>query len=170
MATFVFLYFAAVILVAASLVVVLRNPIYSALSLLVMFFHVAGLYVTLHAEFLAAIQIIVYAGAILVLYLFVVMLLNVKREERFNQQGTVALFLGLVLLTEAVLLAVTRGFNVATPDPGPEGAAKAVGNTESIGEVLYSTYLFPFEIASLILLVAMIGAVILSKKGIMESK
>jgi NADH-quinone oxidoreductase subunit J len=168
-ATFVFLYFAAVIVTAASLVVVLRNPIYSALSLLVMFFHVAGLYVTLHAEFLAAIQIIVYAGAILVLYLFVVMLLNVKREERYNQQGTVALFLGVVLLTEAVLLAVSRGFTVATPDPGPEGT-KAVGNTESIGEVLYSTYLFPFEIASLILLVAMIGAVILSKKGIMESK
>ena len=152
---------------AASLVVALRNPIYSALSLLVMFFHVAGLYVTLHAEFLAAIQIIVYAGAILVLYLFVVMLLNVKRDERYNQQGTVALFLGVVLLTEAVLLAVSRGFTVATPDPGLEGVAKAVGNTESIGEVLYSTYLFPFEIASLILLVAMIGAVILSKKGIM---
>ena len=152
---------------AASLVVALRNPIYSALSLLVMFFHVAGLYVTLHAEFLAAIQIIVYAGAILVLYLFVVMLLNVKRDERYNQQGTVALFLGVVLLTEAVLLGVSRGFTVATPGPGSEGAAKAVGNTESIGEVLYSTYLFPFEIASLILLVAMIGAVILSKKGIM---
>ena len=155
------------ILLAASLVVALRNPIYSALSLLVMFFHVAGLYVTLHAEFLAAIQIIVYAGAILVLYLFVVMLLNVKRDERYNQQGTVALFLGVVLLTEAVLLVVSRGLTVATPSPGAEGAAKAVGNTESIGEVLYSTYLFPFEIASLILLVAMIGAVILSKKGIM---
>ncbi len=170
MATFVFLYFAAVILVTASLVVLFRNPIYSALSLLVMFFHVAGLYVTLHAEFLAAIQIIVYAGAILVLYLFVVMLLNVKREEHYNQQGAVALFLGVVLLTEAVLLAVSRGFTVASPGPGPEEATKAVGNTESIGEVLYSTYLFPFEIASLILLVAMIGAVILSKKGIMESK
>lgn len=167
MGTFVFLYFAAVIVMAASLVVALRNPIYSALSLLVMFFHVAGLYVTLHAEFLAAIQIIVYAGAILVLYLFVVMLLNVKRDERYNQQGTVALFLGVVLLTEATLLAISRGFTVATPDSGVEGAARAVGNTESIGEVLYSTYLFPFEIASLILLVAMIGTVILSKKGIM---
>lgn len=170
MATFVFVYFAAVILVTASLVVLLRNPIYSALSLLVMFFHVAGLYVTLHAEFLAAVQIIVYAGAILVLYLFVVMLLNVKREEHYNQQGPVALFLGVALLTEAVLLAVSRGFTVASPSPGTEGATKVAGNTESIGSVLYSTYLFPFEIASLILLVAMIGAVILSKKGIMKSK
>ncbi len=75
-------YFAAIIMVTSVLVVALRNPIYSALSLLIMFFHVAGLYVTLHAEFLAAVQVIVYAGAILVLYLFVVMLQNVKREER----------------------------------------------------------------------------------------
>lgn len=167
METLVFLYFAGIIVLTAALVVVLRNPIYSALSLLVMFFHVAGLYVTLHAEFLAAIQIIVYAGAILVLYLFVVMLLNVKREERYSQQGIVALFLGVVLLTEAGLLAVSRGLIVAAPVP--DGGAKTMGNTESIGEVLYSTYLFPFEIASLILLVAMIGAVILTKKGILES-
>lgn len=158
-------------MLTASLVVALRNPIYSALSLLVMFFHVAGLYVTLHAEFLAAIQIIVYAGAILVLYLFVVMLLNVKRDEQFNKQGTVAMFLGLVLLTEAVLLGMSQGFSVATPTTGVSGEAGAsVGNTESIGEILYSTYLFPFEIASLILLVAMVGAIILTKKGIMEPK
>ena len=155
----------------ATLVVALRNPIYSALSLLVMFFHVAGLYVTLHAEFLAAIQIIVYAGAILVLYLFVVMLLNVKREENFNKQGVVAMFLGFVLLAEALLLGISRGFLIASPSaPSPAEPGASVGNTESIGEVLYSTYLFPFEIASLILLVAMVGAVILTKKGIMEPK
>ncbi len=83
MGTIVFFYFASVIVVTAALVVALRNPVYNALALLVMFFHVAGLFVTLHAEFLAVIQILVYAGAILVLYLFVVMLLNLKREERF---------------------------------------------------------------------------------------
>ncbi len=169
MATLVFFYFAAIILVTAALVVALRNPIYSALSLLVMFFHVAGLYVTLHAEFLAAIQIIVYAGAILVLYLFVVMLLNVKRDERYHRQGPVVLFLGAVLLTEVILLAASRGVTVAPPGPAAEGE-RVMGNTESIGEALYSTYLFPFEIASLILLVAMIGAVLLSKKGLMEAK
>ncbi len=155
----------------ATLVVALRNPIHSALSLLVMFFHVAGLYVTLHAEFLAAIQIIVYAGAILVLYLFVVMLLNIKREEQFNKQGVVAMFLGFVLLAETGLLGISRGFFIASPNaPSPAQAGASVGNTESIGELLYSTYLFPFEIASLILLVAMVGAVILTKKGIMEPK
>ena len=170
MNTFVFFYFAGVILLTASLVVAFRNPIYSALSLLVMFFHVAGLYVTLHAEFLAAIQIIVYAGAILVLYLFVVMLLNVKREERFHRQGTVALFLGLTLLAEVVLLSIKGAGPTIDMASSPKSEGAVVGNTEGIGEVLYSIYLFPFEIASLILLVAMVGAVILTKKGIMESK
>ena len=154
----------------ATLVVALRNPIYSALSLLVMFFHVAGLYVTLHAEFLAAVQIIVYAGAILVLYLFVVMLLNVKREERLHRQASVALFLGVTLLTEAILLVVFSKGPIfpAVAESGSGGTV--TGNTESIGQVLFSTYLFPFEVASLILLVAMVGAVILSKKGILDPK
>jgi len=79
--TVAFFYFAAVIVLTAVLVVAFRNPIYSVIALLVMFFHVAGLFVTLHAEFLAAVQIVVYAGAILVLYLFVVMLLNLKQDD-----------------------------------------------------------------------------------------
>ena len=171
MDSLIFFYFASVIVFTAALVVAARNPIYSALSLLVMFFHVAGLYITLHAEFLAAIQIIVYAGAILVLYLFVVMLLNLKRDEHYHRQGKIGVLLGLTLLAETILLALSRGvvdFQVATP--AKSAAGTVVGNTESIGEVLYSTYLFPFEIASLILLVAMIGAIILTKKGIMEIK
>lgn len=167
MDSLVFFYFAGIILVTASLVVALRNPVYSALSLLVMFFHMAGLFVTLHAEFLAVVQIMVYAGAILVLYLFVVMLLNVKREERFHGQAPVALGLGGVLMVEAIILAF-KG-QTALPAAADVGSPQR-GNTESLGEVLFSTYLFPFEIASLILLVAMIGAVILSKKGILESK
>ncbi|RMH06519.1 MAG: NADH-quinone oxidoreductase subunit J [Nitrospirae bacterium] len=171
MANLIFFYFAGIIVLTATLVVALRNPVYSALSLLVMFFHVAGLYVTLHAEFLAAIQIIIYAGAILVLYLFVVMLLNLKREERFHQQTLTAALLGLVLFGEAVLLLASRPLRLSSMSASSEpNVASAVGNTESIGELLYSTYLFPFEVASLILLVAMIGAVILSKKGLLESK
>ena len=188
MAQFFFLYFAGIIVVTSILVVALKNPIYSALSLLIMFFHVAGLYVTLHAEFLAAVQIIVYAGAILVLYLFVVMLLNVTREDRYHSQAPAAAFLGLAILTEVVLLfwqqqSVLRpgsgqtlrqgSGQVLQPGAGlSDGAAQpvleAVGNTETIGEVLYSTYLFPFEVASLILLVAMIGAIILAKRKLEE--
>lgn len=171
METFVFFYFASIIVVTAGFVVALKNPVYSALALLVMFFHVAGLFVTLHAEFLAVIQILVYAGAILVLYLFVVMLLNLKREEHFHNQLLVGLMLGCVLFAEAVLL-VVKGGNTLENHLADSAAPIELtrGNTESIGELLFSTYLFPFEVASLILLVAMVGAVILTKKGILEVK
>lgn len=169
MAQLFFLYFAGIIVLTSVLVVALRNPVHSALSLLIMFFHVAGLYVTLHAEFLAAVQIIVYAGAILVLYLFVVMLLNVKRDERYHLQWPIAPFLALVVLTEVVLLIYQRSAD-AGAGAAPQGVetAEGVGNTEAIGEVLYSTYLFPFEVASLILLVAMIGAIVLAKRDLFE--
>jgi NADH-quinone oxidoreductase subunit J len=166
---FFFFYFAGVITLTSVLVVTLRNPVYSALSLLIMFFHVAGLYVTLHAEFLAAVQIIVYAGAILVLYLFVVMLLNVKREDRYHAQLPVAALLGLTFLTTVLLTAVSlrdAGVHAETAD----GAAGTPGNTETIGRALYSMYLFPFEVASLILLVAMIGAIVLAKRDLFERR
>ncbi|MDH5427494.1 MAG: NADH-quinone oxidoreductase subunit J [Nitrospirota bacterium] len=171
METFVFFYFATIIVVTAGLVVALKNPVYSALALLVMFFHVAGLFVTLHAEFLAIIQILVYAGAILVLYLFVVMLLNLKREVHFHNQFVVGLFLGCVLFAEAVLLVMKGETTLGSPLAAADTTMELTqGNTESIGMLLYSTYLFPFEVASLILLVAMVGAVILTKKGILEVK
>ncbi len=167
MAQAFFAYLAGVIVVTSAMVIALHNPIYSVLALLIMFFHVAALYVTLHAEFLFVVQIMVYAGAILVLYLFVVMLLNVKQELRYHPQVLIGVLLAFALLTEIVLLIMYRR--------APETAAAAevrntipagIGNTEAIGQVLYTTYLFPFEVASLILLVAMIGAVILAKKDI----
>ena len=171
MAQLFFLYFAGIIVLTAVLVVALRNPVFSALSLLIMFFHVAGLFVTLHAEFLAAVQVIVYAGAILVLYLFVVMLLNVRREDRLHLQWPVAPLLAVIILTEIVLLVLqNRSDRLLPPVDQSSRAAEAIGNTEAIGEVLYSTYLFPFEVASLILLVAMIGAIILAKKDLSDVK
>ncbi|MBI3609818.1 MAG: NADH-quinone oxidoreductase subunit J [Nitrospirae bacterium] len=160
-----FFYFAAVIVATAILVVALHKPIYSALSLLVMFFHVAGLFVLLDAEFIAAVQIIVYAGAILVLYLFVLMLLNVRADEGYHQQFRIGLIVGLAVLVEAIFVLGQSGFADRDPAAVPP-AAPVPGNTEGIGRALYTTYLFPFEVASLILLVAMIGAIILAKKGI----
>jgi len=161
-----FFYFALIIAGSSVLVVALRNPIYSALSLLIMFFHVAGLYVTLHAEFLAAVQVIVYAGAILVLYLFVVMLLNLKQDDRYHRQWPVAAAVGATLIVEAVMLTLSRGQAAPVELSGQATAIEGLGNTEALGDVLYSTYLFPFEVASLILLVAMIGAIVLAKKDI----
>ncbi len=162
-------YFAGMIAITSILVVALRNPVYSALSLLVMFFHVAGLFITLHAEFLAAVQIIVYAGAILVLYLFVVMILNVKEDDRYHSQWRIAGFVCVPLLIESFLL-LSGGAGAINTGPRslesePHGTI-AVDNTLAIGKTLYSTYLFPFEVASLVLLVAMIGAIVLAKRDI----
>lgn len=170
MAHVFFGYFAGMIAITSILVVALRNPVYSALSLLVMFFHVAGLYIMLHAEFLAAVQVIVYAGAILVLYLFVVMLLNVKQDDRYHSQSRIAAFICVPLSIEFLVL-LSGGMGAAHRDP----AAIAVDpqtsdNTLAIGQTLFSTYLFPFEVASLILLVAMIGAIVLAKRDIGENE
>jgi NADH-quinone oxidoreductase subunit J len=166
-----FAYFAGMIIAASTLVVALKNPVYSALCLLVMLFHVAGLFITLHAEFLAAVQIIVYAGAILVLYLFVVMILNVKQDDRYHSQWRIAGFVCVPLLIEAMVI-LSGG-----AEPGTTGSrailassAKTIApdNTLAIGQTLFSTYLFPFEVASLVLLVAMIGAIVLAKREIGE--
>ncbi|HEY5649228.1 MAG TPA: NADH-quinone oxidoreductase subunit J [Nitrospiria bacterium] len=161
-----FFYFSIIIVGAALLVVSLRKPVYSALSLLVMFFHVAGLFVTLNAEFVAVVQILVYAGAVLVLYLFVVMLMNVSAEEGYHKQFLVGLVFAGVFVLEAAVIVFRGGLSGSAGSASGTAIDPGVGNTEAIGQVLYTTYLFPFEVASLILLVAMIGAIVLSKKGI----
>jgi NADH-quinone oxidoreductase subunit J len=158
-----FFYLAAVIVGASALVVALRNPVYSTISLLVMFAHVAGLYLLLNAEFIAAVQVIVYAGAILVLYLFVVMLLNVKREERFQRQAAPALIVAALLLVELLLVAVGGRFAEVTGGFSSE-RIQEVGSAAAIGHLLFSDYLLPFEVASLLLLAAMVGAIVLSKR------
>jgi NADH-quinone oxidoreductase subunit J len=166
-------YFAGMIVATSVLVVALRNPVYSALSLLVMFFHVAGLFVTLHAEFLAAVQIIVYAGAILVLYLFVVMILNVTQDDRYHSQWRIAACVAVPLLIESVVLLFSgsRGMTPASQLPQAElRDTMTPDNTLAIGKILFSTYLFPFEVASLVLLVAMIGAIVLAKRDIGETE
>lgn len=158
-----FAYFGGAVILSSLFVVYFRNPIYSAMSLLAMFMHIAGLYITLEAEFLAGVQLLVYAGAILVLYLFVVMLLNVQSRGRFIQKQTPAVaVIGLLAATEVVVLLLHTRFYPelpAIPHPG----VPTLGNSETIGMVLYTQYLFPFEIASLVLLIALVGAIVLAK-------
>src|SRR3990172_7014813 len=132
MTQLLFFYFASVIIVTAIYVVASRNPVYSALSLLVMFFHVAGVYVLLNAEFIAAVQVIVYAGAILVLYLFVVMLLNLRQEERYHRHFALGIFLGLVILVE-VILAFTQSKFSGKPGDFTVERIRELGNTQAIG-------------------------------------
>ena len=161
-----FAYFALMSMAAAVLTVALRNPVHCGLALLALLLHVSGLFVLLNAEFLWAVQVVVYAGAILVLYLFVVMLLNLKQDERYHRQWPVAAGVGILLILEAVVLTLLKGRSSAAGSVAEGTAEKGLGNTEALGDVLYSTYLFPFEVASLILLVAMIGAIILAKKDL----
>ena len=169
MAMILFSYFAAVIVLMGLMVVGLRNPMYSALSLLVLFFHVAGIYLLLDAEFVFAVQVIAYAGAILVLYLFVVMLLNVKTEERYHRQLVTGVLLGSALTAEIIYI-----LSHSTFGQGVTATTKAIdnplGTTESIGHLLFTRYLFPFEVASIILLVAMIGAIFLAKEKVFEKE
>ena len=161
-----FLYFAVMMIVTSILVVTRKNLVHSVVCMLILFVHIAGLYLFLNAEFLAAIQIIVYAGAILVLYLFVIMLLNLREEEAarvFQRHWPLGLITGMVfILFFAFILA---GITVLPP-PGEYsvGLIQSEGAMMTIGKVLYTQYLFPFEIASLILLVAILGAVVMSKK------
>lgn len=163
-----FAYFAAVLVGTSILVITVRNPVHSVLWMLVLFIHIAALYLFLNAEFLAAIQIIVYAGAILVLFLFVIMLLNLRKEEiekKFHRQWPLSLLVGVVFIIFFVLV---LGKITIIPSLGRYSveAIQAEGSIMTVGKVLYTEYLLPFEIASLILLVAIIGAVILAKKKI----
>lgn len=138
------------------------NLIYSVLALLVTFIHIAGIYVLLNAEFIAVLQIIVYAGAILVLYLFVLMFFNPKEEKQYLQtQLPVGIFLVVVILG-LMVLAATKSQIFAGRGVFTVQSARLSGNTQWIGQALYTDFIFPFEIASFILLVAMLGAIILA--------
>ena len=160
----IFLYFAAVILVTAVLTVTRKNPIHSVMFMLLLFFHIAGIFVMLNAEFLAAVQLIVYAGAILILYLFVAMLLSVDREvtaQRANRFWPWLIGFGVLIVGEIGLLVVQGGFPADAGHPMRESSSTGVG---ALGIELYTNYLVPFEVASIILLVGLVGAVMLAKK------
>ena len=158
---------AAFILGFAVLVVTTKDTVHSVLFLVLDFLFVAALYVLLEAPFLAAIQVLVYAGGIVVLYLFVVMLVNLKRPPEAHEDPRrltkVGFGLSVAVLAE---LAVIAAYSASIPpSPVAPGAALPVsGNTEEVGWLLYTSYLIPFEIASMLLLVAMIGAILLAKR------
>jgi len=158
---------AAFILGFAVLVVSTRDTVHSVLFLVLDFLFVAALYVLLAAPFLAVIQILVYAGGIVVLYLFVVMLVNLKRPPEAHQDPHRRTRLGFGLAAVVLVeLAAIAGYAGARPAPAVAQAATipVSGNTEQVGWLLYTNYLIPFEIASMLLLVAMIGAIVLAKR------
>jgi NADH-quinone oxidoreductase subunit J len=164
-----FYLFATLAVLAAILVVSLRNPMYSAFALLVSFLAVAALFFLLHAEFLAVVQIFVYGGGIMVLFLFVIMLVNLHRireAEIYGMQWPAALLLAVMLIGLVSWVVARVQFSPANLAPAALVSVdgEAVGNVQAVAWQLFQQYLLPFEIASLFLLVAMIGAVVLARK------
>jgi NADH-quinone oxidoreductase subunit J len=160
---------AAFILGFAVLVVTTKDTVHSVLFLVLDFLFVSALYVMLGAQFIAAIQVLVYAGGIVVLYLFVVMLVNLKRPPEVysdpNRRTQLGFWLSAAVLGELALISAW-GYAAPAPAVGSTAGlpASIVGNTEQVGWMLYTSYLIPFEIASMLLLVAMIGAIVLAKR------
>jgi NADH-quinone oxidoreductase subunit J len=165
--TWFFYGLSAIAVVSALLVITRRNPVHSAISLIITLLSLAGLYLMLYAPFVAGVQIILYVGGIMVLFLFVIMLVNIERnlrEEQFNKQWLVAGLATLVL--GALLVYVYMDSQKLFPAfPAPMGDIETA-NTQRVGMALYTTYVYPFEIASILLLVAIIGAVVMAKKRI----
>src|SRR3981081_2060865 len=160
-----FIFFAGLAIGCALAMVAQRNPLYSAISLIGVFISLACLYVTLAAPFIAAVQVIVYAGAIMVLVVFVIMLLNVEEEERqplrLRSLVPVAVGLAAILFAEAAFIIFFVNASPATPTRN----ISDVGLTFSIGAGLFTTYLLPFEITSILLLMAIVGAITLARRG-----
>jgi NADH-quinone oxidoreductase subunit J len=160
-----FAYFAVAITVFSLLVVTRKNPVHSVMWMLLLFFHIASLYLFLNAEFMAAIQIIVYAGGILVLFLFAVLLVNIKDEMKISKFIGAAPtgFTFAVGLLVVVIMSI-RSFVAAPPGIYSIEVIKQQTHTKALGMLLYTEFLYPFEVASLILLVAIIGAIVLAKR------
>jgi len=165
MQIFLFYGFAAVAVIASLLVISQRNVMYSVLLLIASFGGLSGLYILLDAPFVAVIQIIIYAGAIMVLFLFVVMLLNIAREEAspFNRTGG-RIFGGVLAAALAFELMWALSRTGATDAVGSSDPTAAVSSVRDIGIVLFTDYAFAFEATSLLILVALVGAVVLARK------
>jgi len=159
-----FYLFSAVLLITAVLMVTVRNPVYAALSLILSFFTSAALWVMLEAEFLGVVLVLVYVGAVMVLFLFVIMMLDINHDhlkEGFIRYLPVGLLVAVVISAEMILVLNASGFDNPERYQTVKQAAD-YSNTKALGEVLYTQYLYPFEIAAVILVVAIIAAITLT--------
>ena len=169
--TFVFYFLAVIMVVAALRVITARNPVHAALFLVLTFFNAGGIWLLLEAEFLAVTLVMVYVGAVMVLFLFVVMMLDINLDrlrEGFWSYLPVGALVGILMLVEMVMVLGGSYFGLEAM-PAPPAAAETYSNTREIGRVLYTDYVYPFELASLVLLVAMVAAVALTlrkRKGL----
>jgi NADH-quinone oxidoreductase subunit J len=168
----VFYTFAAILVFAATRVITVRNPVHAALHLVLAFFTCAGLWILLEAEFLAITLVLVYVGAVMVLFLFVVMMLDINVapvREGFIKYLPVGLSVAGLMIIEMYLVVSSKGFN-AESMPIPPARAADYSNTRELGGVLYTDYVYAFEIASVILLVAIIAAIVLTMRKRPETR
>ncbi len=166
METLLFWLLAVIALIAAAMVITQRNPVHSALFLIITLLSLAGLFLLLSAHFLAVIQVIVYAGAIMVLFLFVIMLLDIRRVEaapsRVKLQKSLGILLGVIFLVETLLVLRSGAINdmvAAAPPPPPD-----FGTAVALGRALFASYFFPLQLAAVLLFIALIGAIVLSRR------
>ncbi len=164
MAQYIFLALAAISIITALAMVLSKNPVHSVLYLILTFFAIAGQFILLNAQFLAVVHIIVYAGAIMVLFLFVLMLLNLSKEtepqKSIKWKISAAITSGMLLVT--LVGAMRGGIQVAIPENG----SNKVGLVENLGKVLFTDFVVPFEIAGILFLAAMVGAVLVGKRDL----
>jgi NADH-quinone oxidoreductase subunit J len=158
----IFYLVAAIALISASYFVFAKNPLYAILSLIVTFFSIAGLYILLNAQFLGVIQVIVYAGAIMVLFLYILMMLNLNKEDESKKQN-INKFVGIIAagLLFVGILGAYKGLS------GKEVAGNvdfSVGLTKNLGKLLFNEYVLPFELASVLILAGIVGAVLIGKR------
>ena len=163
-----FYLFAAATIASALMVVTSRNAVHSVLFLILAFFSASALFVLRGAEFVAMILVIVYVGAVAVLFLFVVMMLHVGENRLFQgvkRFGVVGVLVGLAVLAELVLVVTTRAFRQENPAPATNPQPEGVNVTEALGQILYTDYFLLFQMSGLVLLVAMIGAITLTLRS-----
>jgi len=159
--------FALMTLIGAVFTVTRKSAVHSAISLIVSLLGVAGLYLLLHAEFLFATQIVLYIGGIMVLFLFVIMLVNLDeaaKQAQFNGQKWLALGCGVVVGAEILFILAKGSSAFPLPAAAAVASTSEIGNTEAIAASLFRDYLLPFEVASVLLLVAIVGSVVMAKK------
>ena len=167
METLFFLIISLVAIVSAIMVITCKNPINSALSLIMTFFCLATYYVMLDAPFMAAVQVMVYAGAIMVLMVFTIMLLNIRVDasKKHSHKVLFGMIIGFFTLVNAIFIIIKSRAALPT-GPYSGEMIKKIGHTELVGREIFTSFLLPFEITSILLLVAIVGAVILAKKKI----
>jgi len=169
---FIFYFFSAILVFAATMVITIRNPVKAALFLVLAFFSAAGVWVLLEAEFLAITLVLVYVGAVMVLFLFVVMMLDinlVKLREGFGEYLPYGGLVAVLLVMEMAIVLSSEQFGLDKM-PEPVGHEAGYSNTRELGRLIYTVYVYPFEIAALLLLVAIVAAIALTMRKRKDTK